>query len=195
MLHEILNKEILRKKTLAARTSPDLEEKSQLEVSLCHSLISNPLWKNARVIAAYMSLPEEISTLHLLKWAWLEQKLVYLPRLTPGEKGKMDFYKCSGFNELKKGRFGLLEPAVEMDSGDSVPDLVLVPGLAFDYHGNRLGYGGGYYDRFLTRKPQWQQVCYGVAFRRQIHAELPSEEHDVKMRGIFTDEGLIWIPR
>lgn len=158
-----------------------------------NKLMENPLWLNARELALFVSLPEEISTRRLLASAWGAQKKVWLPRIRKGQSGRMDFSLCAAQDNLERSEFGLMEPthgpwSSQYDLGTKFrPDLVLVPGLAFDSSGVRLGYGGGYYDRFFAA---YTGTLVGFCFSSQLAEMLPHDEWDVKMAYICTELGV-----
>lgn len=188
----IEGKEKIRQKMRLARSMLSPAERERLSGLACRALLASPLWKDAEVVALFVSLPEEISTQNLLESALREGKKLYLPRINSLEKGLMDFCSCSSLRELERGKFGLLEPQGQANAIFQ-PDLLIVPGLAFDRSGARLGYGGGYYDRYLGKRPQLRERCLGLAHTFQILDHLYSEKHDCKMAFLCTEEGLTWI--
>jgi 5-formyltetrahydrofolate cyclo-ligase len=138
------------------------------------------LWETARVVFGFVALPGEPDWLgeHLPA-----EKLIAFPRI--GENGELSFHSASAF---KIGTFGVSEPV-----GGAVappPDLVIVPGLAFDRTGARLGRGKGYYDRWLGANPGVKTL--GVCFSCQILEKIPAASHDARVAGILTEEGFIW---
>lgn len=186
-------KVLLRDRMRKLRRELACEERERLSRLACQRLMSSRLWRESDIVCLFVSLAEEISTWPLLTEAWSESKELYLPKISPYEKGSMDFYKCSSRHELVEGKFGLLEPQegqpVALASG---PALLIAPGLAFDRTGRRLGYGGGYYDRYLNNFPQRIKVRMGLAFSFQLLETAPGDEHDQKMDCLCTEEGLIW---
>lgn len=148
-------------------------------------LLASSLWKGAKSIFVYLSLPGEVQTGGIVAAGWASKKRVYAPRV--GKDGDMEATWLGPETPLEKGAFGLLQPP----SGPSVAklDLVLVPGLAFSPKGDRVGFGKGYYDRFLTRSHVG--VTIGLGFQDQLVTELDVEVHDIPVDAIIM--GGTWI--
>lgn len=102
----------------------------------------------------------------------------------------MAFYACGGPNELQTGPYGLREPGG--DALGHTVELLILPGVGFDRQGNRLGYGGGYYDRFLRQNPGFAQTRVGLCHDCQIIDNLPHDCHDIPVQGICAESGLKW---
>ncbi|MFI3244754.1 MAG: 5-formyltetrahydrofolate cyclo-ligase [Akkermansia sp.] len=128
-------------------------------------------------IAIYAALPHEVNLLPLLEE--LPQHQYYIPRCAA--KGVMEFHRLSHpSSELEQSKMGFFEP--KRDCAIISPeqlDWIIVPGVAFTKEGARLGYGGGFYDRYLPRCPQTKQVA--LCFAKQIVASIPSEAHDLSI--------------
>ena len=137
-------------------------------------------------IAVYLSLPDEISLDTLCRELLNRGYIVCAPRVDR-VAGTMQFYRLARWDAISRGAYNVREPL-----GDEIvrPDLALVPGLAFDRDGHRLGRGGGWYDRALSAIP----VKVGVGFRGQRAEEVPVEAHDVKMDWLASDAGLASCP-
>jgi 5-formyltetrahydrofolate cyclo-ligase len=110
-------------------------------------------------------------------------KLVALPRV---EGDSISFYELSDEKHLVKGRFGIMEPLPQVRVKSM--DLLVVPGIAFDKQGYRLGYGKGYYDKFLSKNPV---LSFGLAYSLQLFEKLPHGKHDRRMDAIATEKGLL----
>ena len=138
-----------------------------------------------RCVALYASAVGEPDTRPLFELLVGAGREVLLPRCVEG--GRLDFIKVEDWSTLKPGRFGLLEPtgSVSLQALASV-DLFLIPGLAFDRRGARLGRGGGYYDRSLPKEAR----VWGLAFEAQWVGAVPTEEHDHSVDGVLTEAGL-----
>lgn len=129
------------------------------------------------------------------KWAlllfcaglWSREKRFGVPYCPPGD-GAMFFCRIDSTEELKPGRYGILEPDPKksLDHTDWQTALCLVPGIAFDRLGYRLGYGKGYYDRFLAGK---KIVAAGLCYRELVQQELPREPHDQRVQILITEDG------
>jgi 5-formyltetrahydrofolate cyclo-ligase len=131
----------------------------------------------------YISFSSEAPTDKLIQWLLDDGWAVYSPRI---EDGTMLTVECGEDFELSA--FGTREPVGVPYHGDM--DLAIVPMLAVDNQGNRLGYGGGYYDRYLSAHPEALRLAYGFDF--QILRQVPSEIHDITMDGIVTDKRIVW---
>ncbi|SBW07502.1 5-formyltetrahydrofolate cyclo-ligase [uncultured Desulfovibrio sp.] len=186
---------------LRAEQSPQLAEiRSEAAQS---RLMESALWKNARSVALYVGVRGELGTQALLRAAWQAGVLVWLPRVRRSEPGFMDFVACSGPDQLRPGPLGLLEPhdslpgfgpeaAGGSGAGEAhplAPDLALLPGVAFDLAGGRLGYGGGYYDRFLEKGFTCPRV--GLCFEFQLVESLPLAPWDQRVNYICTEERML----
>ena len=165
-------------------------------------LMESALWKNVRSVALYVGVRGELGTQALLRAAWQAGMLVWLPRVRRSKPGFMDFVACSGPEQLRPGPLGLLEPhdslpgfGPEAAGGSGAgahplaPDLALLPGVAFDLTGGRLGYGGGYYDRFLEKGFACPRV--GLCFEFQLVESLPLAPWDQRVNYICTEERML----
>ena len=123
------------------------KEKEQADNWLTQRLLSSAAYQNAQVIATYLSMPHEVSTAAFIKQAQLDGKRVLVPK-TYGQ-GRMIFVDYDE-SRLQKSSFGLMEPTSEEAVEKTEIDLIHVPGVVFNSHGFRIGYGGGYYDRYLA---------------------------------------------
>jgi 5-formyltetrahydrofolate cyclo-ligase len=177
-------KEALRKMVRAALKSLSVAEKSKNSPLACARLKSQPLWQSAKSIMFYAPLADELDVWPLLLEALAGGRRVFLPRF---DATKNSYAACEIRDvqtDLRTGPFGIREPS---PGCAEVPlkhlDLVLVPGIAFDADGRRLGRGRGYYDRLLHAHPG--PAC-GVAFDEQIVQRIPVEPHDIKLDYIIT---------
>ena len=157
-----------------------LDEQSRL---VQDHVIKSKEFAAARVMGAYYPLGSEVRTSLVIDAARQAGKKVALPR-TEGDR--MVFYEFDG--ELVEGKFGIKEPKPS-SSVDNI-DLVLVPGVAFDRKGCRIGYGKGYYDRFLS-----MQHCFsaGLAYSFQLVEELPRGRFDRRLASIITENGVLYL--
>lgn len=160
------------------------------EICLSHSLriqqrvVMLPAFKTAGVVALYSPILNEVFTEEIFHEALRQGKIVAYPRVC-GER--LDFVTVRSPNELAPGTFGVLEPTGTELIRSEVLDLVLVPGVAFDRDGNRLGYGKGFYDRVLcgTGRPA---LTIGLCFEMQLVDSLPIEDHDENLDLLITEE-------
>lgn len=137
-------------------------------------------WQSAGSVCAFASLRGEPDALD----PWPQDKRVALPRVAGDE---LVFHWITGREELLLGSFGILEPPADASPAGNEFDLILVPGLAFDLRGGRLGRGRGYYDRFLAGATG---LRVGVCFEDQIVADVPLEPHDLRMDFVVTPSSI-----
>ena len=134
---------------------------------------------DANIIVAYYSLPDEVDTHNLINDLLAAGKKVYLPRVI--SDSQMVLCRYTGADSLSEGAFGIMEPVGEPMPADEVIDVVLVPGMAFDAQGNRLGRGKGYYDRFLSALSNPRPRLIGVCFDFQKVDVVPTEPNDIRV--------------
>ncbi|MCC8194966.1 MAG: 5-formyltetrahydrofolate cyclo-ligase [Deltaproteobacteria bacterium] len=176
-----------------------LTDKEVLERSLAaqRHVLEAAEWLAASSVGLYAAVNQETDTALLLEEAWATGKEVYLPCIAPASPGEMRLLPCLGGQALVKNRFGIPEPIPETcpaaPEGEWIPGIIIVPGLAFDREGHRLGTGGGYYDRLFARKSMQDTVRIGLAYAFQIVESLPADEWDAPMHAIATEEGLTWL--
>lgn len=159
-------------------------------------LLESSFWQKSRTVTLYVAVKGEPDTSLLLHEAWKDGKDVFLPRCRKGEPGSMDMIACAGPDELEVSGFGIPEPKLGTDSRLLSPEvlnaggatLIVVPALAFDRQGFRLGYGGGYYDRMLS-----EACCasVGLAFHELLLDRLPHDAWDRPVGAVCTEEELL----
>ncbi len=166
------------------------EEHSQLSDQIAETLYIQPEWKRASVIGITISRPPEINTYTIIEHAWLEGKRVAVPKCIPATK-EMEFRYITRFEQLESVYYGLQEPIRDKTklAEPSELGLLIVPGLAFTKKGYRLGFGGGYYDRFLS---SYYGETISLATNRQILADIPVEPHDKPVSKIITEQEVIF---
>ncbi|NDW13718.1 5-formyltetrahydrofolate cyclo-ligase [Bacteroides sp. 214] len=141
-------------------------------------LEAHPAFCRAKVVVAYYSLPDEVCT-HQFVERWARQKTILLPAIVGNE---LELRRYTGAHSLRTGAYGIPEPAGETFQAYHEIDLIIIPGVAFDRAGRRLGRGKGYYDRIL---PQLNAYKIGVCFPFQLVEEVPTEEFDARMDEII----------
>ena len=173
----------LRKQVLHEMKAISQEQKQFIDQALTEQLLQHPFYQEAKVIATYLSFPHEFQTQELIEQALKDGKKVLIPKTYP--KGRMDFVVYD-LQQLVKTSFGLLEPQGDLEIVDaSQIDLIHVPGLAFTTEGYRIGYGGGYYDRYLE---QFSGHTLSTIYPCQIQDFIP-ENHDIPVQEVLIDEG------
>ncbi|RFU64307.1 5-formyltetrahydrofolate cyclo-ligase [Peribacillus saganii] len=165
------------------------EDYAALSQRIAEKLFLLPEWFDSKTIGITISTPPEVETARIIERAWLEGKTVTVPKCEPNER-KLDFREITDFGQLETVYFGLKEPDPEKTNSieQEVIDLMVVPGLAFTANGHRLGFGGGYYDRYL---PSYMGPKISLAFNQQIISQLPHEPYDISVDKIVTPEGVI----
>lgn len=173
----------------ARRVLPSLQQK-QDAVKLSNRLIKHDKIVNAQKIATSLAHDGEIDTLEFIHWCWANNKQVYLPVVHPFSKGHLLFLHYSIETEMVLNRYGIIEPKLEQLHTCPVQDLdlILTPLVAFDFQGNRIGMGGGYYDRMLAPwfKDKSGPYPIGLAHDCQKVESLPVEKWDVPLPEIIT---------
>ena len=182
----ILSKYSIRQEILHARQSLGEDEQNYKSNLIYQSIINDEYFIKAPVLFVYLSTKNEVSTTALIKKAWELGKTVAAPKVNGNG---MEFYVFSSFNQLKVGPYyGILEPTTT-EPIQTKEALIIMPGVAFDYQRNRIGYGKGYYDRYISEHPYHETIA--LAFDCQLVKEIPSEEHDFKPNKIITETNII----
>lgn len=173
----------LRKQVLQEMKALPREQKQFIDQALTELLLQHPFYQEAKIIATYLSFPHEFQTQELIEQALKDGKKLLVPKTYP--KGCMDFVVYDP-QQLVKTSFGLLEPQGNLEVVDtSQIDLIHVPGLAFTTEGYRIGYGGGYYDRYLEH---FSGNTLSTIYPCQIQDFIP-ENHDIPVQEVLIDEG------
>ncbi len=178
----------IRKMMLHARSSLSGPRRKRAEAEIAERLLSRPEWGRARVVALYYPVRGEVDLLSLLVDGG-DAKVFLFPKV---EKRGLQFMRVGSEKDLSPGAYGIPEPAGHCESWPLEDvDLFVVPGVAYSEMGERLGYGGGYYDRVLKEKGVWQ-LSVGVAFSCQVLPELPVEPWDRRVDLVLTEDRAIF---
>ena len=172
-----LRKEIREKKR--AMTQEEILAKSHC---LCQKFLQCDAYVNAKTIYGYLPYNQEVLTWELLQKAIEDGKQVAVPKVY-GED--MKFIFITDFSQINNGYCGIPEPIADNPIANDETALVLMPGLAFDREGHRIGYGGGFYDRFLSQEPSHPTVALCYDF--QLLESLPTEEFDIPVDIVIWD--------
>lgn len=172
----------VRQQMLEKRDGLDAREIAVRSKRIQDFLLNSKEFGSAKVVGAYYSFGSEVKTDLIIQKAKALGKKVALPSV---EGERLAFYELSSGKYLVKGRFGIIEP-LPYGPVDKI-DLLVVPGIAFDKKGYRLGYGKGYYDKFLAKK---EVFSVGLAYSFQLIDSLPSGEYDKRMHAIATEDGI-----
>jgi 5-formyltetrahydrofolate cyclo-ligase len=184
-------KKNLRRTIKAKLSELSLPEYEDHSYQIAQQLFKTDDWIKASTVAITVSKAPEVDTFQIIRKGWEQGKRMVIPKCEPKSRG-LDFRELKRFSELESVYYGLLEPIVSNTKSVSAGeiDLVIVPGLAFSKDGFRLGFGGGYYDRFLAN---YQGKTVSLAFKDQVVAEVPIESHDIPVGKIISCEGVIAI--
>ena len=143
-----VSKQVIRKQMLEYRSSLSVEEVSKKSKRIINKILATDFYKEAGCIYAYISTRNEVDLQELIEVSLAEGKRVAVPRVSGQD---MFFFYIKSYDELEKGNFGILEPKECTIPAEEKDALMLIPGVAYDKNGNRVGYGGGYYDRYLAK--------------------------------------------
>ncbi|NQV08586.1 5-formyltetrahydrofolate cyclo-ligase [Candidatus Woesearchaeota archaeon] len=176
-----MGKEAIRKKLQEMRIGIDEEFVREKSKEIMKKLFEDEDYKKAKTVMFYVSIDDEVDTHDMIHEA-LKEKKVCVPKTNLATK-TIDAHHIESFNHLRVGSFYILEPENESKVDVSDIDVIIVPGVAFDKKGNRIGRGKGYYDKFLKDK---HSKKIGLAFGFQILDEVPVEEHDVAVDKVIS---------
>lgn len=184
-------KDAIRKQILDIRNKLPEEDVRELSSSVFRHLRESSFFDHSSHVMVYLDFKREVKTDAIINHCLEQNKRVYIPICIP-ETHEIAISRITHLEELKSGHFGIREPLQQHIrlSDSSLIDLVLVPGIAFDANGNRLGFGAGYYDRFMGRL-QPGAVKAALAYSFQVVGLVPSDEYDIPVDYIVTDKGTI----
>jgi 5-formyltetrahydrofolate cyclo-ligase len=191
-----MTKEQIRLAIKNERNALAAEDVKALSAAIQEKLFLSEAYRDCRSLFTYVSFQTEVDTRSIIYDAWSKGKTVYAPCV---EDKSMDFYIIHTFDTLIRSKFGVSEPApeekfryqLEKDPQFGERKLMLLPGLAFDIGGNRVGYGAGYYDRYQNKHITDQFVKVALAYDFQILDEIPAREYDRKADMIITPTRII----
>lgn len=202
MVKNLETKKQIRTRVLKERRALTADVRDRYSQKIRSLTVMHPLFQSAREIYCYASFREEVWTAGLMEEAWNYGKRVAVPRVM--DEGKMDFFYIENLEELSPGYYGIPEPAWDASkialpesisepgmyrgpAADGSQVLILLPGAAFDKRGNRIGYGKGFYDRYLYRFPKCHRI--GLAYSIQCVDEIPAEPLDISVEAVITEKG------
>lgn len=186
-------KKTLRKQLRTARKALNVSQQQHAAKRVCQQLKAMPAVQQAKNIALYLSEDGEVCASDFIQWCWREDKAVYVPIVRAGNTLLFARYHLG--SEMRQNQFAISEPIVNEDEliAPEQLDLVLMPLVGFDEKGNRLGMGGGFYDRtfeFLRKDTQSKPELIGLAHECQKVSELDVESWDIPLRTVVTDEAV-----
>lgn len=183
-------KQELRKKLLSQRDALNKEFISTQSDNMAKQLYAWPYYQKAKMIMLFLSMKQEPQMMKIIEHAWLQGKTVCVPSMRQ-QFGVMDAAIIHNMNDLVCGRFNLLEPNpsnLEVIDPKTI-DVIIVPGVAYDQSGNRLGMGAGYYDRFIPQAPQ--AILIGAIWSSQIVENIPCASYDKPVHYLLYENGII----
>ena len=204
-----MNKKDIRKYVLDLRDGISVKEKAQYDASIKEIILGMEEYRKADVILAYVSYRSEVDTTALIQQALLDGKYVFAPKVSGNE---MEFWQITAMEDLQEGYRGIREPVQSIAFPDWIKEsckvMMWMPGAAFDKERHRIGYGGGFYDRYLNRLLRqseqtassdlaWTQsgrfmlTTAALAYSCQILEQIPYEEHDIKPDLLVTEQGIL----
>ena len=170
----MVNKKELRQAIRAQKRAMTEEEIIRKSAALAEKFLASDAYKQARTIYGYLPYNQEVRTVPMLEQALRDGKQVAVPKCYGDE---MKFIVLEDLSLVEKGYAGIPEPIADEPVANDETALVLMPGLAFDEAGHRIGYGGGFYDKFLSREPGHPTLALCYDF--QMLPNLETEEHDI----------------
>lgn len=184
--NNINDKKILRRQMKKQREAMSREEMFSKSEQIFEQLITVPEYKHSDKIYTYVSMNNEVDTIMLIDYSLSIDKRVFVPKVIGNH---MEFYEISDISELSSGYFGIYEPDINGKEPDySRTGFMCMPGLAFDLSFNRLGYGGGFYDRYLAQENRLYKAA--LAYSYQLVPAVFAEPTDVKTDMIITESNI-----
>ena len=179
-------KNLIRKQMKQLRADMTRTERFEKSMQIFEQLITVPEFKRADRIYTYVSMDNEIDTIMLIDYSLSLEKRVFVPRVSGRD---MEFYEISDISELSPGYMGIYEPDINGREPDySRTGFMCMPGLAFDKSHNRIGYGGGFYDRYLSVENKLYKAA--LAYEAQLLKSIPAQDGDVRPDMIVTEENI-----
>ncbi|HEY4602644.1 MAG TPA: 5-formyltetrahydrofolate cyclo-ligase [Cerasibacillus sp.] len=184
-----MDKSSLRRLVIDKLKQISPEEKAEIERQLHNHLFASNEWKKATILAVTISRGIEWDTDQIIKQAWKEGKTVVIPKCKPKSK-ELIFYKYKEGDQLEQTYYQLWEPIPDRATAvlKNNIDLIVVPGVVFDKNGYRIGFGGGYYDRYLV---DYTKDTVALLHTKQLANQIPKEYFDIPVKQLITEKGKI----
>lgn len=189
-----IKKKKIRKDILDIRNNMGADEKKEKDNIIRTNFLESSYYKESKNIFIYISYNSEIDTIHIINKALCDRKNIFVPR-TIFETKWMDAVQITSLDNMKKDRYGIPEPDDTAENIDPDKlDMIVVPGVAFDRNGGRIGYGAGYYDRYFkkisdNRRNDVKKIV--LAYEFQVIDKVPMDEQDVRIDCIITENRVI----
>lgn len=185
-------KSSIRKRILALRNAISTEELLKMSEAICQRVLRIPVVQTADVVLCYAGYKSEVMTDTLMHELLKQGKKVYLPKVTGDE---MDFYRIHNMSDLAEGFMNIPEPAEHckelFSQSEDSKVVMILPGCAFSKKGTRIGYGKGYYDRYLKRIPCNERIA--LCYELQLVARIMADEHDIPVTQLVTEQQIIQV--
>ena len=178
-----MNKQVLRKNYLNIRKDINGVDKRKYDNDIFNRIINLEEYKESKLILIYVSLECEVNTFKLIEYTLNIAKKVAVPKC---EENNITFYEIKSLKDLEEGKFGILEPKANKPVTDFNNSICIVPGVAFDKQNNRIGYGKGFYDRFLKN---YKGIKIGLTYKECICDKIDSDINDIKMDKVIFNGG------
>lgn len=182
-----MEKDFFRQEVIEKKASMDFHEITKKSDMIQNQLFDLPAYKEADSIFCYVSFNQEVRTFEIITHALEEGKRIYVPRI---DQGYMKFIEITSLSELRTGYYGILEPELNVEVIPRHRNLIIVPGLAFDKAGRRIGYGKGFYDKYFRAYGVDKFNKVALCFEFQMYEELPVFHNDVNVNTILTEQGV-----
>lgn len=184
---ETRSKKEIRAEVKKYRREATAEQIRENSNAICNAFLQLPEYEAAKVVFAYMDCKNEVETKKVIEQCWRDGKTIAVPKVF-GQF--MKYYVICSYEDLEEGYFGIPEPKHELLEEIVAEDgLMILPGVAFDVQRHRVGYGGGFYDRYLEAHPDMKKIAF--AFEFQMFEEVPFEEFDRQPEKIITEKRII----
>lgn len=184
-----MDKIAYRKKAMKSLKNLPANDKEQIEQKLIEKLLDASIWKNAKTIGITLAQGFEWKTRPIIEAGWNEGKNICVPKCNPVNKA-LTFYELDSFEQLEVAFYNLLEPKPELTKkiSKNAMELLVVPGILFDKNGYRIGFGGGYYDRFLVN---YQHATASLCSTFQLVDQVPHDHYDIRVNHLITENGIL----
>ena len=182
-----MTKKDIRDSVLGLRKALDKNEVQYISRGICYEITELDLYKYATDVCLYMSIKNEVDLTSLLKQCFKDNKNVWLPRVIDKN---MDFYSYEEDTPLISGAYDIKEPNSDKKLNPNDKTLIIMPGAVFSEDKKRIGYGGGYYDKYLFEHPGCHTIA--VCYEFQVFFDIPTDEHDIKPDLIITEDRTIY---
>ncbi len=188
-----MNKSSSRTRLLAQRMAMSREARAKASSIILTRLKGLTAWDEAASILVYLPIRGEVDTWPLFNQCLAQGRTLLAPCCRKDEPGRMDVLQVTHASQLIEGAYKIPEPDRRLCplQDDPCPDMVLVPGVGFDRQGFRIGYGGGYYDRFFAAHPMPTTLRIGLAFACQVRNHLPHDPWDIRVHTVVTQDEII----